>query len=505
MTKKLDLNKTVFELTEQYPELIDIMAKLGFTEITKKPVLHSVGKIMTIPKGAKIKNISMMDVVTSLMANGFELIGDMSDIKIPDAPAAPAAVPLSDDRTEQLKSYLRRLGAGEDLESVRADFVREFGEVDAAEITKAEQELMKEGTPLSEVQRLCDIHSALFHGATREEQIANAEKAVEESLQRQKIQAELAKRDSYPKKDYSDKNVKAAALEQIAGHPLHTLTKENEALSVLLEQYKSTHDRSLIPQIRELSIHYAKKGDLLYPLLKVKYGVSGPSDVMWTVDDEIRDELGALDKETERGSEWHARMEAVLKRAEEMIYKEQNILFPICAVNFEEDEWRGIYRDSKDYADCFGVSSEAWEAAEETEAPVKEAVSGEIVLPGGHMTVEQLTALLNTIPMEITFVDAENINRYFNEGPKVFKRPGMAIDREVFSCHPPKIEPMVRQIIDDFRNGHRDSVPVWMEKGGRSMLVKYMAVRDRAGKYLGTVELVQDMEFAKEHFAGENK
>ncbi|MGE9896669.1 DUF438 domain-containing protein [Anaerovoracaceae bacterium SGI.195] len=505
MTKKLDLNKTVFELTEQYPELIDIMAKLGFTEITKKPVLHSVGKIMTIPTGAKIKNISMMEVVTSLMANGFELIGDMSDIKIPDAPAAPAAVPLSDDRTEQLKSYLRRLGAGEDLESVRADFVREFGEVDAAEIMKAEQELMKEGTPLSEVQRLCDIHSALFHGATREEQIANAEKAVEESLQRQKIQAELAKRDSYPKKDYSNKNVKAAALEQIAGHPLHTLTKENEALSVLLEQYKSTHDRSLIPQIRELSIHYAKKGDLLYPLLKVKYGVSGPSDVMWTVDDEIRDELGALDKETERGSEWHARMEAVLKRAEEMIYKEQNILFPICAVNFEEDEWRGIYRDSKDYADCFGVSSEAWEAAEETEAPVKEAVSGEIVLPGGHMTVEQLTALLNTIPMEITFVDAENINRYFNEGPKVFKRPGMAIDREVFSCHPPKIEPMVRQIIDDFRNGHRDSVPVWMEKGGRSMLVKYMAVRDRAGKYLGTVELVQDMEFAKEHFAGENK
>lgn len=505
MTKKLDLNKTVFELTEQYPELIDIMAKLGFTEITKKPVLHSVGKIMTIPKGAKMKNISMMDVVTSLMANGFELIGDMPDIKIPDAPAAPAAVPLSDDRTEQLKSYLRRLGAGEDLESVRADFVRDFGEVDAAEIMKAEQELMKEGTPLSEVQRLCDIHSALFHGATREEQIANAEKAVEESLQRQKIQAEIAKRDSYPKKDYSDKNVKAAALEQIAGHPLHTLTKENEALSVLLEQYKSTHDRSLIPQIRELSIHYAKKGDLLYPLLKVKYGVSGPSDVMWTVDDEIRDELGALDKETERGSEWHARMEAVLKRAEEMIYKEQNILFPICAVNFEEDEWRGIYRDSKDYADCFGVSSEAWEAAEETEAPVKEAVSGEIVLPGGHMTVEQLTALLNTIPMEITFVDAENINRYFNEGPKVFKRPGMAIDREVFSCHPPKIEPMVRQIIDDFRNGHRDSVPVWMEKGGRSMLVKYMAVRDRAGKYLGTVELVQDMEFAKEHFAGENK
>ena len=127
----------------------------------------------------------------------------------------------------------------------------------------------------------------------------------------------------------------------------------------------------------------------------------------------------------------------------------------------------------------------------------------EIVMPGGHLTIEQLIALLNTIPMEITFVDAVNINRFFNEGPKVFKRPLMAIDREVFSCHPPKIEPMVRQIIDDFRNKRRDEVSVWMEKGGRTMLVKYMAVRDRTGRYIGTVELVQDMEFAREHFLGD--
>lgn len=502
MSKKLDLNKSVFELTEEYPELIDIIAKLGFTEITKKPVLHSVGKIMTIPKGAKMKNISMMDVVTTLMANGFELEGEMPEIKIPDVSAKPTATSLSDDRTEQLKAYLRRLGDGEDLESVRADFVRDFGEVDAAEIMKAEQELMKEGTPLSEVQRLCDIHSALFHGATREEQIANAEKAVEKSLQQQKIQAELAKRDSYPKQDYTDKNARAAALEAVSGHPLQTLTRENAALSALLEAYKNTHDASLIPQIRELSIHYAKKGDLLYPLLKVKYGVSGPSDVMWTVDDEIRDDIGASDKETIRDETWTSRMDAVLKRAEEMIYKEQNILFPICAVNFTEDEWKGIYRDAKDYAVCFGIQSETWEDAESVKQSDTPIYDGEIVMPGGHMTLAQLTALLNTIPMEITFVDADNINRFFNEGPKVFKRPGMAIDREVFSCHPPKIEPMVRQIIEDFRAGSRDSVPVWMEKGGRTMLVKYMAVRDNTGNYVGTVELVQDMEFAKKHFKG---
>ena len=140
----------------------------------------------------KMKNISMMDVVTTLMANGFELEGTMPDIKAaqPAPAAAPAAAP-SDEQTEQLKAYLRRLGNGEDLESVRADFVREFSDVDPSAIMKAEQELMREGAPLSQVQKLCDIHSALFHGKTRQEQIANAEKAVNESLKRQKIQEQM--------------------------------------------------------------------------------------------------------------------------------------------------------------------------------------------------------------------------------------------------------------------------------------------------------------------------
>ena len=271
---------------------------------------------------------------------------------------------------------------------------------------------------------------------------------------------------------------------------------------MLLEQFKTDRNEETFQQIRQLSIHYAKKGDLIYPPLKVTYGVSGPSDVMWTVDDEIRDELAALGDETEHDEAWNLRVDAVLKRAEEMIYKEQNILFPICAVNFTEEEWAQIYRDSKDYALCFGVDDTEWEQAEKILAKKLLPIEGEVVMPGGHMTVEQLTALLNTVPFEITFVDADNINRFFNEGPKVFKRPQMAIDRDVFSCHPPKIEVMVRAIIDDFRKGLRDSVPVWMEKNGRTMLVTYMAVRDKEKKYLGTVEVVQDMEFAKEHFKG---
>lgn len=501
MSKTIDFSRSVYELVTEYPELADIMAELGFTEIRKPAVLHSVGKLTTIPKGAKMKNIPMEKVVMALMEHGFTLSGEMPSASKNEALGTPAAAvsekaPAS--RTEQLKAYLRRLGAGEPLESVRMDFAEKFRDVEASEIMQAEQELMREGTPLEEVQKLCDVHSALFHGATREEQIANAEKEVMASVRRAK---ELA-----AQKNYGNKNERAAELAAIPGHPLHTLTRENEMLAGWLTEAMAKLDAQeelgeLFPKIRELSVHYAKKGDLLYPLLKVKYEISGPSDVMWTVDDEIRDELAELSRIDTHDAAWKERLRGVFQRAEEMIYKEKNILFPICAVNFTEAEWQGIYRDSQDYADCLGVKGPVWPEAEALTPEAATTHEGEIVMPGGHMTLKQLTALLNTIPLEITFVDADNINRYFNEGPKVFKRPGMAIDREVFSCHPPKIEPMVRSIIDDFRNDRRDSVPVWMEKNGRTFLVTYLAVRDKARQYLGTVEVVQDMEFAKEHFS----
>ena len=540
--KPLDLNRSVHDLVKEYPELQQIMYDLGFTEINKKAMLNSIGKIMTIPKGAKMKGISMLDVVSTLTSKGFQLVGEMpSTINLDGAGSEevkPSGAPESkEERTALLKGYLKRLGEGEELESVRADFVEKFNSVDASEIMQAEQELIAEGTPITEIQKLCDLHSALFHGATQEEKIANAGSAVIESMKAKKqeeIKNTLAANSTGPmstaeerEKLQQDKLQLAATLIAIPGHPLETLTRENDVLAQRISdtraaiENKASNEEILnkFEGVREIAIHYAEKGDLIYPHLNVQYGISGPSNVMWTVDDEIRDEMTALTKNRAFDDAWFERVSAVLTRAEEMIYKESNILFPICALNFATEEWYRIYHDSKDYADCMGIVANVWPEAEEYEKtmfdkkPEGEAVENaasssnndEIVMPGGHVTLEQLTALLNTVPVEITFVDENNINRYFNEGPKLFKRPSMAIDREVFSCHPPKIAPMVRTIIEDFRNGVRDEFPVWVEKQGKTMLVKYMAVRDKDGKYLGTAEFVQEMDFAKEHFQSEDK
>ena len=539
--KPLDLNRSVHDLVKEYPELQQIMYDLGFTEINKKAMLNSIGKIMTIPKGAKMKGISMLDVVSTLTSKGFQLVGEMpSTVNLDEAGSddvKPSGAPESkEERTALLKGYLKRLGEGEDLESVKADFVEKFNSVDASEIMQAEQELIAEGTPITEIQKLCDLHSALFHGATQEEKIANAGSAVIESMKAKKqeeIKNTLAANSAGPmstaeerEKLQQDKLQLAATLIAIPGHPLETLTRENDVLAQRISdtraaiENKASNEEILnkLEGVREIAIHYAEKGDLIYPHLNVQYGISGPSNVMWTVDDEIRDEMTALTKKCTFDDAWFEKVSAVLTRAEEMIYKESNILFPICALNFATEDWYRIYHDSKDYADCMGIVANVWPEAEEYEKtmfdkkPEGETVenatsssnSDEIVMPGGHVTLEQLTALLNTIPVEITFVDENNINRYFNEGPKLFKRPSMAIDREVFTCHPPKIEPMVRTIIEDFRNGVRDEFPVWAEKQGKTMLIKYMAVRDKNGKYLGTAEFVQEMDFAKEHFQRED-
>ena len=193
----------------------------------------------------------------------------------------------------EIAGIMADLGFSEVTKKAMLIFVANFSDVEASEIMRAEQELLKEGAPLEEVQKLCDVHSALFHGATREERIANAEKEVEVSLKREKETGN----------PHDEKMIRAAELVSISGHPLQTFTRENEKLAEIISSAKeiSAAEGIISEALRDVSVHYAKKGDLLYPHLKEKYNITGPSDVMWTVDDEIRDELAALAKEDEHG------------------------------------------------------------------------------------------------------------------------------------------------------------------------------------------------------------
>lgn len=494
MEKRIDLKETVYQITQKYPEVIEIMSSLGFSEISKKAVRLSVGKLVTIPKGAAMKGIGIEQIVKALEDKGFTVEGlEGKDGRQGQSGQADEKAEKT-GRAEEIKVYLKRLNDGEPIEKVRADFAENFKDVDASEIMKAEQELISEGQPIKEVKELCDVHSALFHDDFHHGMHHDQEKMMAG-------QADGSKE-------------KVASLAKISGHPLQTFYRENEAIVKALDDVvaklgKGENAAEALKKARGLSIHYAKKGDLIYPVLNVKYGIYGPSKVMWTIDDEIRAEIASLVKQVadlqEPDGQWITRVKAVSERAREMTFKENSILFPVCAANFSDEDWKRLYADSKTYGICLGVEPETWEEGEEylKEVSTRESIGEDLIkMPGGTLTISQLTAILDTLPMELTFVDADNINRYFNQpfSEKAFKRPLSALGREVFTCHPPKVESMVRAIIEDFRSGKRDKVPVWMEKNGKTMLVTYMAVRNAKGEYLGTLEAVQDMEDAKARF-----
>lgn len=224
MSGKLDLKKTVSELVSEYPQVKDIMEELGFKDIVKPVALSTVGKMMTIPQGASIRGIPLNEVLAAFQARGFEIEGGETAPAASAGSSRPASAPAagsSEARAELLKSYVTRLSAGENLEAVREDFVRNFKSVDAGEIAKAEQALIQGGTKVADVQRLCDVHSALFHGATREEQIASAEAAVIHALHTPA--GEPATRD----------------FSKIPGHPVNVFQAENQQIATRIADVKA--------------------------------------------------------------------------------------------------------------------------------------------------------------------------------------------------------------------------------------------------------------------------
>lgn len=474
--KNLDLRLSVYELTEQEPALKEVLARLGFDRVLQPGLRATVGRAVTLPLGCSMRGIPLEKVTAALRAAGYEVTG-LEEVAAP-APGSPAqeqAPEQGETTVERLKGFLRRLNAGEALPGLKAEFSAALGDVAASEILQAEQELLAEGTSQKELQKLCDLHGALFTP-----------------------QADCGGCNECPPD--------LRGLELIVGHPLRRLRAENKRITALTEACTNAAEpeerRALLQQLKPLiSAHYAYKGDLIYPLLETAHATDGPSRVMWAVDFELRQRLSALC----RGEGDDASASELLERVLNMARREEHILLPLCAELFTTAQWIDLYRDGKEYV--FGAEeAERWPLAEArlaTARPASLAAEGTVRLGGGSLTVPQLEALLNTLPCELTFVDAENVNRWFNDTGeiKAFKRPAVALGRDVFSCHPPQVQAQVRGIIQSFKEGSRDTVAVWMNKGGREFLVEYFAVRSPEGEYLGTLESVRDMAFARRHFA----
>ena len=434
----IDINKTVYDLIKDNDKLKEDLIKVGFIGLKNPLMIKSLAKSMSVKRGAKMMGVNDYDL--KLKAMGYELI---------DSSENPEVI----ERKKLIKSYLSRLSSGEELDSVRKDFKESFEGVSSAEIMDAEEELLASGMDKNEVRKLCDVHSALFHGETQEE-------------------------------------INPSAYDE--GSFLDYFAKENEKIKEILKEAKESikNVEEVGDDIYKVFKHYRKKGDLIYPILKAKYNKPGPSDVMWAVDIDIANNF----KKAMKLNDNDLALETI-KRAEEMTYKEENILYPLVFENVTEKDLMQLYRDLADY-DHDLVPYDKKDFTKE-----RDYQEGFVNFSKGKLRVDQLEALLDTLEIEITYIDENDINSYYNNhnGKKVFKRPVSSLGREVYYCHPPQVEPLVRNLIKEFKDGTRDSLKLVRNIKGTDFAISYYAVRDKAGKYLGVLETVQDLSFYKNH------
>jgi DUF438 domain-containing protein len=330
---------------------------------------------------------------------------------------------------------------------------------------------------VEEIQKFCNVHALLFESA-----LENAV-STDESKSHPVYLFKLENRE----------------IEKITGK-----VKELAAKGEGLQEYKKTLT-ALLEELWGIDIHYKRKENILFPFLE-KHDFSGPSKVMWGKHDEIRDliresrdhlkKLNAVDEIKGFRDRF---ISPLVEEVEGMIFKEESILFPTSLEKLSVEEWAEVFKVSADLGYAYidepkesaDLSQDLKEALTEV-ASVKDA--GTITLPTGDFSLEELTSMLNTLPIDITFIDREDRVRYFSETrDRIFVRTRAILGRTVQLCHPPQSVAIVEKILDSFKSGARSSVDFWLNLEDKLVYIRYFALHDASGSYLGTLEVTQDV------------
>lgn len=387
----------------------------------------------------------------------------------------------SNDRKKKLKELILKLHSGQSQDEVRYELMESLQQIPYGEVVEVEQELIHEGLPEQEILKLCDIHGAVLHG-----------------------------------------NVDLSGAKQIPdGHPVDVMIKENAELKKLANQItkliekitesKKLEDKKEILELRglynalfDVDKHYKRKEYLLFPFLE-NYEITGPPKVMWGKHDEIRElikgSIELLQTDGISAEELIASSEIILlpaiNQVVDMTTKEEEILFPMALDKLTDADWYEIEKQSLEIGFCLYDPPKSWKPnwAKEDELSGMNKIGGNIQLPSGNFSVEELLAILNHLPIDMTFVDKDDKVKYFSQGKeRIFQRNRAILNRDVRLCHPPASAHIVDKIIESFKSGEEDSAPFWINIGGNMIHIEYFALRNEKGEYLGTLEVSHNVQ-----------
>lgn len=383
-------------------------------------------------------------------------------------------------KRQKVKEILKKLHMGFPVKKLAEEFKEVLEDISPAEIAKIEDELVKEGMPREEIQGLCELHIEIF-------------------------------------KD----SIEKSAVSAPPGHPINTLMEEHK----ILLDFASNLERAasnlrmekgeakisewmkaveyIVKHLKESEKHYLREENVLFPYIE-RHGITEPPKVMWSEHDRIRAKKKEIYDIYDRDKGNPQKLgENIIEKAIELaeitsshFFKENNILFPAAMRVIPENEWKEIGAQFEEVGYCCFTPQSARKGVPGTEekAPGGAAEKGRIEFETGSMSKEEIEAIFSTLPVDISFVDSEDKVRFYSQTKdRIFVRTKAVIGRSVQNCHPSKSVDKVNQILNDFRAGKRDVAEFWLNLGGKMIHIRYFPLRDKDGKYLGCLEVTQDI------------
>jgi len=389
---------------------------------------------------------------------------------------------LTEHKKRMLKELMRQLHAGASPSEVKERFKQALEGVSPLEIAKIEEELIKEGLPREEIQRLCDVHLAVF---------------------REQLEAE--------KPEFAPEN------------PINILMEEHKILLQLLEKLSSlssrvqqaqdaSHIGEEISQMKQIANdlldaekHYLREENVLFPVLE-KHGITEPPAIMWMEHNQIREKKKQLrnllsDYNAMNFQDFKTQLVEINQflnnTLSSHVFKENNILLPTTMRVVSEQELKDVRRQFDEVGYCSFtpqnlITMPLVKSVEKQRPETALALETLLQFETGTFSREEADAILKTLPFDITFVDKEDTVRYFNKS-EIFLRTKAVLGRKVQQCHPQKSVHIVNRILDSFKSGKKDVAEFWIPKDDRMIHIRYFAVRDRDRNYLGTMEVTQDI------------
>ncbi len=469
-TRRYDMNISeetkIHDLLASYPFLEDfLVARNNRYGGLKNPLMrHTIGRVATLKRVAGIGGEETAALLGALRH-------EIDRMKQAGFQAFIGKKYVDPDKLGKLKEIVIALHEGDDPELLKKRFTALVQSVTATEIADLEQSLIDDGMPEQEVRRLCDLHVAMFEDAL----------------------------DSH------------AVPDMPPGHPVHTFMLENRIAEGIIEklvslrrecgeppepaalQAKRERFSILLAELDEITVHYSRKENQLFPLLE-KHGVTGPSRVMWSIHDDIRGLLkqvrAALD--ANRLDELVYSLKEVVEAITSMIYKEEHILLPMSLDILSKDDWDTVRRGENAIGFAW-ISPPAMEKGERPEtAPT--AAEGKLAMATGLLDLAQVNLMLTNLPVDISFVDENDRVIYYSDCPeRIFPRSPAVIGRAIQNCHPAESVANVNRILNAFRKGEQKSAEFWIDFGGKFILIQYFALVDGNGGYRGCLEVSQDI------------